>query len=183
MNNLNKLRRKQTLFSSILFLGVLYFFISTTHFKLTEIQLSYYGVYDYGFIWNASLVLLSISFFFNYKTYVLAHPRLKTNRIIRILFSTAFIALFLTGAIDMTYPLHNFFAYSYFFSYPLGILLLAHFNSKNIPFSTWCIHLIFASLIIIPALILIPINKGLAIPELSHSIFVLLWNLWILSKK
>ena len=183
MNNLNKLRRKQTLISSTLFLGVFYFFVSTTHFEITEIQLSYFGIYNYGIIWNLSLILLSISFYFNYKIYILSHYRLKTNKLIRITFNISFISLFLTGAIDMNYYIHNVFAYSYFFSYPLGILLLAHFNSKNILFSTWCKHLIFASLIIIPSLILLPMNNGLAVPEITHSSFILLWNIWILSKK
>ena len=166
--------------SATIFLCVFFFFFSTTKFNLTEIQLSYWGANnEYSWLWNIALIIVSISFYFNFKHYIASNHRIKVNKITNLLFYTIFISLFFTATIDMTYILHNFFAYIYFFSYPLAIFLLAHFNSNNLLYNEWLTHLIFSLAIIVTPLSLIPFYKGFAYPEIIHSFFIMLWNGWI----
>jgi hypothetical protein len=181
--NLQRFRKSQNIFSTIIFLGVFSFFASTTKFKLTDIQLSYWGVNNqFSWVWNISIAILSISFYYNYKSYLTSNSRLSLPILIKILFLSTFVCLFLTGIIDMRFAVHNLFAFTYFFAYPLAIFLLAHFNSKNLPYSEWLIHLSFSILITVIPLSIIPLHKGFAYPEMSHSVLIMLWNVWILTK-
>lgn len=182
--NLSQFRRMQSIISSIVFLGIFIFFFTTTKFHITEIQLSYWGVENSrSWIWNIGVTILAVSFYFNYKTYINQNPRIEIKNLVDILFHFTFLTLFLTGAINMNYTIHTVCAYFYFFAYPLSIFLLAHYNSKNITYSVWLTHLIFGAAIVLIPVILLPIHKGKAIPEIAHSVLVMSWNIWLLRKR
>jgi hypothetical membrane protein len=88
--------------------------------------------------------------------------------------------LFLTGAINLTHTIHDVTAYLYFFSYPLAVFLLAHFNRKHMQYKEWKHHTIFAVAMVVSPLLALKFFPGMAIPETIHTVIVIGWNLWIL---
>lgn len=180
---IHRIRRYQTIISILLFIGVFNLCWYVTDFKLTEIQLSFWGVDSkLGWLWNGCICLLSISIFFNVYYYIKHHPRLHNpfTKPLNLGFLFSTISLFLTGAIDMSYILHAFVAYIYFFSFPLVVFLFAHLNRKHLKYREWKIHTGFAICMAVFPLLVIGFFPGLAIAEILHTIFAIGWNLWIL---
>ena len=178
---LKQFRKIQMILSSLLFIGIFSFFYATTNFKITHIQLSYWGVDNpYAWLWNSLLVLLSFSMLFNIYSYLDAHPRLQFRTVYKCIFFGVCFSLFLTGMLPMNHPWHYTVAWAYFFSFPIGIMSLAYFNSQNFLIREWRMHLIAsASLVIVPS-ICVFIFKGMAMGEITHSSLILLWNLYLL---
>jgi hypothetical protein len=182
---LKRFRKMQIIFSSILFICIFCFFWQTTNFDIRWIQLSHWGVNNpYAWLWNSLLVLLSFSMLFNIMGYINSHSRLAFKKYYRIGFSVVCFSLFLTGMIPMDNRiLHDFVAFFYFFSFPLAIFFLAYFNSNNLIFFEWQNHLLFAALLVLIPLIGVYLFNGMAIAEISHSLLILGWNIFITVEK
>jgi len=180
MINVTKFRRRQTIISILIFITVFLVFWNTTKFKLEDIQLSYWGIENFGWVWNLSIVILSISTFINVYFYIDRHPRIGFKNFLIGFFLFTSISLFITGIITMNYNIHTITAYLYFFSYPLAIFTLSHLNRKNIIYKEWLIHLIISITMIIIPLILFKYFVGAAIAESVHSLLVMIWNIWLL---
>lgn len=184
INKINIIRRFQTITSIALFIGVFSLCWYVTGFKLEEIQLSFWGIdTKLGWVWNSCLCLLSISIFYNIYYFIKHHHRLnkRFNEFLWISFLFTTINLFLTGAIDLTYTLHVFTAFTYFFAFPLSVFLFAHLNRKSLRYQEWLIHTLFSICMAVFPLLVINFFPGLAIAETIHSVFVIGWNLWILT--
>lgn len=183
--NLKKFRSCQNIISSVIFLAVLSFFCYTTQFKLTDIQLSRWSANNkFSWIWNLSIVMLAISFHFNYKNFINSFPKINKKFTIDILFGITTICLFLTGLINTSFLFyHNIVAWIYFLAAPIAIFSFAHFNVENIPVKTWRTNLIIALLTVVVPIITILCFKtiflyeGLAIPEILHTLLIMTWNL------
>jgi hypothetical protein len=184
MDIVSKIRRIQTFVSIIIFIIVFLFCWYITNFNIFDIQLSYWGVADKASIyWNGMTMILSLSLFFNVDYYVNNHIRMIEKKIIRLLFASVFLSLFLTGFINMHYYIHNLTAVYYFFLLPLTIYLMTYLNRKTIQYKEWLTNIIFSTCMIVLPLIFINLFKGMAISEIIHSAIVIVWSLWILKKE
>jgi hypothetical membrane protein len=183
---LNLLRKTQTITSIVIFFIVLFFCWSFNSFNIEEIQISYWGGSDleYGWLWNGVIILLSISVFFNNIFFIKNHNRIKKKLIPYILFSFVAICLFFIGVFNLEKGLlHNIPAYFYFFTYPLTIFITAFLNRGDLLYKEWYFHLMTSMVMIIIPLLFINFFSGLAIPEITHSIIVSVWNIIITFKK
>ncbi len=183
MNTINKVRRIQSIVSIVIFIIVSVFCWYVTGLNIFDIQLSYWGVeLKSSYYWNGTIMVLATSLFFNVDYYVKNHIRMIDKSILRIGFASVFLALFLTGLINMHYYIHNLTAVYYFFVLPLVIYMMAYLNRKTIQYKEWLIHIVFSTCMIVLPLLSIQVFKGMAISELTHSFIVMLWSLWILKK-
>lgn len=181
---INKIRRIQTVISIVIFTVVFLFCWYVTGFNIFDIQLSYWGVAEKASsYWNGTIMILAASLFFNVDYYVKNHIRMVDKKILRVSFGSVFLSLFITGYMDMHHYIHNFTAVYYFFILPLTIYLMAYFNRKTIQYKEWLTHIIFSTCMIIMPLLFIHLFKGMAISEITHSLIVMLWSLWILKKE
>jgi hypothetical membrane protein len=183
---LNLLRKTQTITSIVIFFIVLFFCWSVNSFNIEEIQISYWGGSDleYGWLWNGVIILLSISVFFNNIFFIKNHNRIKKKLIPYILFSFVAICLFFIGVFNLERgSLHNIPAYFYFFTYPLTIFITAFLNRGDLLYKEWYFHLMTSIVMIIIPISSISFFSGLAIPEITHSIIVSVWNIIITFKK
>jgi hypothetical membrane protein len=182
---LRKFRRLQTIISVVLFLFVLLFFITTTDFNIKEIQVSKWGTLDEtGWVFNSSLIILSISTFLNVFFYIKNHNRIIDKKFLYLLFGSVSFSLFLTGLFDVENNkiIHNFSAFTYFFAYPLAIFIMSHLNRKTINYNEWILHLSSSMSMVMAPLILIMFFNGMAIPEIVHTLVVMFWNISLLRK-
>ena len=178
--NVRRFRRRQMAISIVYFIVSFIVFWRYTGFEITEIQLSYWGIGKYGWIWNSCLVLISMSTFFNVYRYIKTHNRLhKKKYLFQYAFGFTAVCLFLTGMISMEYPLHNVTAFSYFFSYPIIIFAMAFVNRKSLPYNEWLNHFSISIAMIIFPLLSISFFKGMAIPETIHAAIVIYWNIYL----
>lgn len=178
------IRRTQTIVSIIIFFIVLFFCWEVNGMEIKEIQLSYWGANNlkYGWLWNAVIILLSLSIFFNNIIFIHKHVRLKRKTIPYILFSTVGVCLFFVGYFNLDDGfLHDFPAWLYFFLYPLAIFTLSFLNRTTLLYREWLTHMIFSVLMIISPLIFINF-EGLAISEILHTIIVCFWNIHVAFK-
>ena len=181
--NLPRFRVLQVSISSLIFVVVFFYFLTTSPKSITEIQLSFWGAHSANhWIWNASLALLSITMFINVYYYIVSIPRLMNKRFLLFFFFTISLGLFLTAVFNIgtIKILHNASAFYYFFSCPLAIFLLAHTNHKNLLYKEWITHIIFSVIILCAPLSIIHFFKGMAISETIHSSLILCWNFWLL---
>jgi len=182
---LSKFRRLQTIFSVILFILVTIFFSATADLNLKSIQISEWGTLDKtGWVFNASLVILSISTFLNSFFYIKNHNRIQNKKLLYILFFFVSFSLFITGIFNVEYNklIHNVFAFTYFFIYPFAIFTLSHLNRKNIIYKEWLFHLCSSIVMIVFPLLFISFFDGMAIAEIIHTAAVMYWNLRLIFK-
>lgn len=183
MLKIEKFRRIQTIVSSSLFVVIFFFFLFSSEYNILDIQLSYWGAFDkLKWLWNGLLILLSISIYFNASQYLNLHKNLKFKKLINIGFIFLCAMLFLTGLFNLNYRIHTVSAYIYFFTFPLLIFSISHFNSRTLPYREWLWNLILACAMLILPLIFLKIFKGMAISETIHSFLAITWNIWILTK-
>ena len=183
MDKLTYIRKLQTKISIILFIIIFLFSWHTTEFSILDIQLSQWGVeLTTAKWWNFIIMLLSITLSINTLFYIIKHNRIIYKQLFICCFLILFISLFITGLLPMNYEFHDITAYFYFLTFPFIIFLLAFLNRKKIQYREWLNHLIFSTCMIIIPLIFINIFKGMAIAEVSHSIIVMGWSLWLLKE-
>lgn len=181
------IRRTQTTVSIIMFFIVMAFCWSVADYNINEIQLSYWGnvdKFEYGWLWNSIIVLLSLSIFFNNIFFIKNHSRITYKFIPYISFSIVAVSLFLVGVFNINYGLlHDIPAWFYFFSYPLSIFMMSHLNRKILLYKEWFTHLIFSIVMIVLPLVLLGFFPGFGISEIIHSIVVCVWNIHVAFKR
>ena len=180
---LQAFRKIQMLFSIIVFLFVFIICYFTTGFNITEIQLSRWGItQQVGWLWNSCLVLLGISCFHNIYHYLQQHPHLEFKKWFTLAFLFQGINIVFLGLVVAGNLAHSIVAYTYFFTLPLTIYLLAALNRKRMKVSEWLTHTILSSLMIVLPLSTLFIFNGKAISETLHTMFFIMWNLYILDE-
>lgn len=182
--NIKLFRRVQTILSIILFIGVFFLCWNITGFKITEIQLSFWGAdTKYPWIWNSCVNILSLSIFINTYLFIKNHTRLdiRYTKFNYITFGLTSLFLLIVGSVNLHHEIHNVSAYLYFFSYPLFIFLFAHLNRKSMQYKEWKTHVIFSISMVVGPVLVLKFFPGMAISEIIHSIFVISWNIWILT--
>lgn len=176
------IRRSQTLISILLFIGVFLFSWFVTGFEITEIQISVWGKTGsvVESVWNNVICLLSFSIFLNAFLYINNNNRITNKKLSYLMFGFVSICLFMIGFFNVDYLfIHNLSAYLFFFSYPLTIFIFAYLNRKNLQYNEWLKHLLISiCMITIPLFFLMNFN-GMALAEMSHILFVVLWNIKI----
>ena len=178
---IRKFRMMQILVSTSVFFIIFLYFLFTTRFKITNIQLSYWGSKEkHSWLWNGSIILLSISMMINIYDYINSYTKLFFKSQLILLFASLNFSLFMVGLINMNYHIHDILAVYYFFGYPLAIFLFAHFNYKNMSVKVWRTNLVYSIILVILPLSVIRIFDGMAISETIHSILMISWNYWIL---
>jgi hypothetical membrane protein len=183
---ISSFRKLQTIISTFSFFIIIIFFITTAGLNIKEIQMSEWGTLkNVGWIFNLSLVVLSVTIFINSFLYIRNNKRIIYKRLLQFLFGSVSLSLLLVGIFDVESSniTHNIFARSYFFLYPISIFMLSHLNRKSITYRTWMSHLIYSILMIIFPLFLLMIFNGMAIAEIMHTIIVMSWNIFILKRK
>lgn len=172
-----KIKKIHSIISTTLFFVVLLFCIYNVHeLKISDISLSQYGInHKTGILWNTSLFilgvllyLLSLKNIFRYYN----HNKISTN--LTISFSLSSMFLLLTAAIDMSYKIHNLFAVSYFIGYIISIFLFGYKLLRS------DFRIGISSIIVAISCLIFPITttyffKGWAIPEIVHTMFILVW--------
>jgi hypothetical membrane protein len=173
-----KLTKYQSFICSFLFISVFILFASITKFKITEIQLSHFGAYtDYNLLWNLTIMILSISIYYNFKNYLDSKSKIFLKDFFLDFAYFMSLCLFIVGFIPMPSMIHTICAYFYFFFYPLFIYLFAYFNRLKLK-ESWYLFIISLLMIIIP-LIFIPMFKGKAYSEIIHSFFMIIFHVFI----
>lgn len=175
-------RRSQAFISILLFTIISLFFWNFTGFNLSDIQLSHWGSskVEGSWLWNSSIVILSISIFINSYYYISDNNRIKNKKIPYLLFSFISICLFIVGVFNVDYRIiHNVAAWLYFFCYPLFIFIFTYLNRANLKYKEWQSNLIISTSMIILPMIAINMFSGFAIPEIIHVILVIIWNIKI----
>jgi hypothetical membrane protein len=178
-DRITKIKKVHSVISSTLFFVVLLFCIyNVNELKISDISLSQYGInHSTGILWNTSLFILGVLLYlqslkniFRYYT----NDKISTN--LTILFSLSSLFLLLTAAIDMSYKIHNLFAVSYFIGYIISIFLFGY-KLLTTDFRIGISSIIIAISCIIFPIITTYFFKGWAIPEIIHTMFILIWVL------
>lgn len=176
---LRTIRRLQTILSVALFSMVFIFCWHVTDFEITDIQLSKWG--ESGItapFWNGIVCLLAISIFINSYLYIKHTNRIKHKNISYLLFGFVSTCLFLVGFFNVNYEfIHNLAAWLYFFSYPLIIFIFTFIHKNDLKYSDWFKDISISLSMIIFPLIFIWLFNGMAIAELAHILFVIIWNI------
>jgi hypothetical membrane protein len=172
-----KIKKIHSVISSTLFFVILLFCISNvSELNISDISLSHYGVnHKTGILWNTSLFILGILLYLqSLKNIFRYYNHYKINSNLTILFSLSSLFLLLTASIDMSYKIHNLFAILYFIGYTISIFIFGYRLLKT------DFRIGMASIVISLSCLILPILttyifKGLAIPEIIHTIFILIW--------
>lgn len=177
----NKINRFQGLITSFLFISVFILFASITKFKITDIQLSYFGAYtDYNYLWNITIMVLSVSIYYNFKNYLDSKSKIFFKYFFLDFARFMSSCLFIVGFVPMPSLIHTICAYFYFFFYPLFIYLFTYFNRLKLK-ESWYLFIISLLMITLP-LIAIPFFKGKAYAEILHSVFMIMFHVFINKK-
>jgi len=176
-DRITKIKKIHSIISSTLFFVVLLFCISNTdELNLADHSLSHFGInYKTSTLWNWSLFFLGVVLYLHALRSIFRYytdGKISSN--LTILFSFSSLSLLLTALVDMRFTIHNFFAISYFIGYIISIFL---FGYKLLSFD---FRIGISSIIISLACLIFPIITtyiftGWAIPELIHTLFILLW--------
>jgi hypothetical protein len=170
---INRLKQVHYIAAIILFvitLGFCSFYASDL--KLTNISLSHFGIYkEIGFFWNASLFVIGITLFIEA---ILNINKYMPKSWLLYLFISSVICLLFTASINMSYPIHYYFAYTYFIGYTSSIFLFGFFLMKSdLRMGITSIVISIAS-VICPLAVLMWVHS-FALPELTHTLFVFTW--------
>ena len=88
------------------------------------------------------------------------------------------LCLFVVGIFNTDHQfLHNLGAYLYFFTFPLIIFTFAHIHRTTLQYVDWAHHIALSICMMVFPLIFITFFNGMAISEIAHIVFVVLWNL------
>ncbi len=171
---ISKIKRWHSLFSSVIFFLLLGFCIWTVNLKITDISLSQFGVHKQtSSIWNGVLFLIGILLYIESLKNLINHFT-EIPKSLMFLFTFSSIFLLLTALVDMSYRIHNIFAILFFIGYSSSIFL---FGKKLLPtnFRIGISSIVISLMSIFIPVYLTYILPGLAIPEISHTIFIFLW--------
>jgi hypothetical membrane protein len=176
-DRITKIKKIHSVISSTLFFVVLLFCIyNVNELKIADISLSQYGInHKTGILWNISLFILGVLLYLqSLKNIFRYHNNYKISTNLTISFSLSSIFLLLTAAIDMNYKIHNLFAVSYFIGYIISIFLFGYKLLRN-DFRIGISSIIIAISCLVFPIITTYFFKGWAIPEIIHTMFILVW--------
>lgn len=176
---ISKIKKIHSVVSSTLFFVVLLFcIVNVSELSIADISLSQYGInHKTNYIWNISLFILGVLLYLqSLRNIFRYYQNEKTDTNIIVCFSISSLFLLLTAAVDMSFKVHNFFAVSYFIGYTISIFLFGYNLLKN------DFRIGISSIIISLSCLVFPILttyffKGWAIPEIIHTVFILVWVL------
>ena len=169
--------------SATLFVLIFLICYKVTGFKITEIPLSQWGVtHSVSWLWNNCLFILGMSCYFNIHQYLELHPHLSFKKHFKYVFLFQCVSMSLLGVFVKGQIIHNILAYTYFFSIPLTIFLLAALNRARLTLDEWIVNTILSAAMIAFPLTALFIFSGKGIAESLHSILFLIWNIYILKE-
>lgn len=180
---INRIRQLQLLLSIVIFIGITIVSWLVTGFDITEIQISAWGAHGpTSWLFNGSIILVSIAIWFNVVVWILHHKRLKYKSYFYTLFTLLTGCLVMVGSFPtgQYHLLHDVPAVIYFFCYPMTIFFMAFVNRKEIQYREWIRHLMFSVMMILIPLSLLAGFKGMAISEIIHTTIVGFWNISLL---
>lgn len=182
-NTLRLFRKVQMFVSATLFVLIFFICYKVTGFKINEIPLSQWGVtHSVSWLWNGCLIILGMSCFFNIQQYLQLHPHLEYKTQFTYAFLFQCVSMSLLGVFVKGLIIHNILAYTYFFSVPLTIFLLAALNRIRLTVNEWLVNTILSTTMIVFPLTALFIFSGKGIAEILHSSLFLIWNIYILKE-
>lgn len=180
-----KIRQLQMLVSIVIFIGVTVQCWVVTEFDVAKGYVSQWGAdSETWYLWNGAIMLVSVATLFNVVWWIYKHPRLKYKKLYYSVFLFTAVCLFMVGL----YPtgaykyMHDVPAYLYFMIYPLAIFTMGFINRKRIHYNEWVRHLIISLVMITLPLAFMNSFEGKAVPEILHTIIVIIWNLTLLKR-
>ena len=174
-----KFKRLHATASLVIFTFLIsYCVIQLPDLNLSDISLSRFGISDGTYlIWNAGLFIMGIILYLSVmRNIFLYHKDQIINRRLTGLFVVSTFFLLLTAIIDMRFEIHNVLAIMYFVGYTLSIFLFGY-KLLETDFRMGMTSVIVAICSMIIPILSIFIFPGLAIPEIVHTIFILLWDI------
>lgn len=172
-----KIKKIYSIVSLTLFIAVLTFcVINTKELNLSETSLSNYGIhYKTEYIWNISLFILGILLYlhalrsiFRYYSSGQISSRLVLS------FTISSLCLLLTASIDMNYKIHDHFALLYFIGYIVSIFLFG-WKLLVTDFRIGISSILISLCCLVFPILTTYLFKGWAIPEIIHTLFILIW--------
>jgi cytochrome bd-type quinol oxidase subunit 2 len=173
-----KLKKWHSIVSSLLFIASLFICSYLVNKDLSEISLSHFGINkETSTIWNTSLFIVGILLWID-SIRNIYHFFNSFPNILVFSFTTSIIFLLLTASIDMNSYIHNIFAVFYFFGYTISMFIFGKMLLKS-DFrigitSIWISILCF----IVPSISFL-MSDALAYPEIVHTMFVLIWVIFL----
>ena len=176
------LRRLYLIFCILLgILTPLYCWFRYPDFNPVTQPLSHFGIIDpTWFLWNTSLVLLSIGLFLNAYTALRYYFKKRRYRYpLKILLMLSSFFLFLTGTIPMDYELyHKIPAFLFFFLYNLFVFMFGLFRSLK--YLRTGIFSMFVGLLMLLSLLLLLPFPSYGVFEIVYFALILIWNIYFL---
>jgi hypothetical protein len=134
----------------------------------------------FGLSENSSYLWIFISLFFNLFLYVNSKIILKRQNIkqkfLSIILFFSLINLFISTIFIQYNTIHSLTAFIYFLTYPFFIFTYGFFIKKNNP-NVGLFSIGMSSLCLVLPITTLGIFKGFAIPEITHCLLVLFWNI------
>lgn len=176
------LRRIYLIFSVLLgIFSPIYCWYLRPGFNPMEKPLSDFGIQEpTWFLWNSSLVLLSIGIFLNAYTALRYYFKEKKYRYpLKLLLIVSSLSLFFTATIPMDYELwHKIPAFLFFFSYNLFVFLFGLFRSLR-SLKSGAISIFIGLSMLFSLLLLLPF-KSYGVFEIVYLVLILKWNIYFL---
>ncbi len=170
-----RIKKVHSIISSILFILLLMFCINDANeLNISEISLSRFGIYPKTFwVWNTGLFILGIILYVHSLKHIVKYYK-DINNPVSTMFTLSTISLLLTASINMSYSIHNWTAVSYFLGYVISIFLFG-FNLLQRDFRIGITSICIAIISVLFPLLGLYFFKGLAIPEIIHTLCIFLW--------
>jgi len=151
------------------------------YFDLFKDPLTKFGLSE-----NTNFIWIIFSLFFNLFLYVNSKVLLKRNniknKILNVILKISLYSLLIsTIFINFNY-IHSITAFIYFLIYPFFIFTYGFFIKKR-NYKLGLFSIIISALCLILPIITLYFFKGLGIPEITHSILVLIWSFKLINAR
>ena len=173
-----KLKKWHSIVSSLLFISSLFICSYLVKKDLSEISLSHFGINkETSTIWNTSLFIVGILLWID-SIRNIYHFFNSLPNILIFSFTTSIIFLLLTASIDMNSYIHNVFAVFCFFGYTISMFLFGKMLLKS-DFRIGITSIMISTLCFVVPSISFLVSDALAYPEIVHTLFVLIWVVFL----
>lgn len=167
-----------------IFLGIfapIYCWYRYPNFNPITQPLSHFGVIEpTWFLWNSTLVLLSVGLFWNAYTALRYYFKQRRFRYpLKVLLMISSFSLFFTATIPMNYEIfHKIPAFLFFFTYNLFVFLFGLFRSFK--YLSKGIFSMFVGLSMLASLLLLLPFPSYGVFEIVYFALILTWNIYFL---
>ncbi len=168
------MKKWYSIVSSLIFLSLLVFCTYVANLELNHISLSEFGINkSTGRIWNSLLFIIGILLYVESVKNIIKYFN-EFYRPLMYTFSFSIFCLLATSLIDMNYEIHNYTAFMYFIGFSSSIFVFGLYLLKT-HFRIGITSIVISIMSVIIPILFAYLSNGLAIPEIAHTTFILLW--------